>query len=356
MLEFLVKDVKLNELYILTGCLHMNSKIQFLKTLDAWIEFFDLTPNSVNDSESRACGFFRQPEEKDLKTLVRSLLPPILLDFTRSFRRKISINIFGLRPHYSATVYTEFPNLETGQEDVWESKNWIGHVKNSILQNNLNELSIHKIAVVNSCRILSGLTDCQKIHVVDFGGGNGMLVDPLLGQLSDINIEVQMSIIDSPQNVELGRITFSDKKNVNFYDYSNTNITDIVKKYDAEGYATILNMSSVLQYIPNYREFLTFLVEKATPILVCITRFPRCDNATSDAYAIQNVTTPLGFCGRTVVNLFAKNSLRDHMKLLGYSLVVEERNQSQINYFDKCSDKKYRKMTMLACTFIRDRI
>ena len=122
-----------------------------------------------------------------------------------------------------------------------------------------------------------------------------------------------------------------------------------------ENVATILNISSVIQYIPNYKEFLSNLLEQTQPLVVTITRFPRCENANADAFAVQNVTTPLGFCGSTIVNLFVKDSLTDCMRHLGYDALFEDFNEiNDTVYFDKCDDEQYRYMTLVAYTFVKN--
>jgi len=100
---------------------------------------------------------------------------------------------------------------------------------------------------------------------------------------------------------------------------------------------------------------LTNLLEQTQPLFVTITRFPRCENVNIDAFAVQNVTTPLGFCGSTIVNLFGKDSLTDCMQNLGYNTLFEDFNEiNDISYFDKCDDEQYQNMTLFAYTFVKN--
>ena len=122
-----------------------------------------------------------------------------------------------------------------------------------------------------------------------------------------------MSVIDSPAIIKFGVDAFSDLTNIRFFEQESADIRSIYDRFKSENVATILNISSVLQYIPNYKEFLTNLLEQTQPLFVTISRFPRCENVNNDAFAVQNVTTTLGFCGSTVVNLFGKDSLTDYM-------------------------------------------
>jgi len=117
-----------------------------------------------------------------------------------------------------------------------------------------------------------------------------------------------------------------------------------------------LNLSSILQYIPNYKEFLKDLLKQIQPMHLIISRFPRCENVNKDAFAVQNVITPLGYCGSTIVNLFGKNSLTDCMQNLGYHLLMEDYKEiNDTNYFDKCDDEKFRNMILVAYTFVKNK-
>ena len=158
-----------------------------------------------------------------------------------------------------------------------------------------------------------------------------------------------MSVIDSPAIIKFGVDAFSDLTNIRFFEQESADIRSIYDRFKSENVATILNISSVLQYIPNYKEFLTNLLEQTQPLFVTISRFPRCENVNNDAFAVQNVTTTLGFCGSTVVNLFGKDSLTDYMQDVGYNMLFEDFNEiNDTAYFDKCDDEQYRNMTLVA--------
>jgi putative methyltransferase (TIGR04325 family) len=285
-----------------------------------------------------------------MKKIFKILLPPVLFGLIRYIYRKIHT----IPPEYSSEISFTIPSLSKKLDNVWESKNWINYVKKS-LKESLTEIPcIHKLAVINACKIVSRMTDYKKIHVIDFGGGCGVLVNPLLSSLQNEKIELMISVIDSKTNIKLGNDNFKNKKNVNFFDQDNVEVKNIVDSYKSTQTVTILNLSGVLQYISKYEKFLESLLIKKNPMFVCITRFPVCENAYTDAFTIQNITSSEGFCGSIMVNLFGKNSLTKLMDKLGYKNLFNMRDKSSMNYFDKCDDETYRKISLFSYTFLKN--
>lgn len=78
-----------------------------------------------------------------------------------------------------------------------------------------------------------------------------------------------------------------------------------------------MNVASVLQYIIPWKDFLkqSFSIHK--PNIVCITRFPNCEDASEDAFAIHNLKN----CGSYIVNLFSLKSIEKFMDNEKYELV-----------------------------------
>ena len=139
-----------------------------------------------------------------------------------------------------------------------------------------------------------------------------------------------------------------------FFDDTKTKLDDVLLQHDKDESTTILNISSTLQYIIPYSNFLESLLAKTKPEVICITRFPRCDDATNDAYGVQDITSSIGYCGSTVVNLFGRNTLIELMMKFGYYVVSEDFSfERDTDYFGSCDDINYRKMTLVAYTFIR---
>lgn len=153
----------------------------------------------------------------------------------------------------------------------------------------------------------------------------------------------------------MGQKKYADKKNIYFYDYKKISSLKFLEKNKLHNTGLILNITSVIQYIPNYKSFLKSILEEINPNIICITRFIRCENTENDAYTIQNVSTPLGFCGSTTVNLFGKSSLVDTMKDLNYQILFEDYNSKgdASNYFINIDNKKYREMTDVSYSFIK---
>ena len=121
-----------------------------------------------------------------------------------------------------------------------------------------------------------------------------------------------------------------------FFDNTKTKLDDVLLQHDKDESITILNISSALQYIIPYSNFLESLLAKTKPKVICITRFPRCDDATNDAYGVEDITSSIGYCGSTVVNLFGRNTLIELMMKFGYYVVYEDfAFEGDTDYFRK---------------------
>jgi len=288
-----------------------------------------------------------------MKKFIKSLIPPILLRFIQRIHWKIITYFYNIPPEYSAKISYQYNDFTETYDSLWDSPNWVLYERNKLKKFD-NKPNIHHKSVISICNVLNKLSGFKKIHVIDFGGGGGTLAQYLFNSPLMENIEFQVSVIDSPSIIKYGEDTFSDSTNIRFFEQESADINRI-KQFSSKNFATILNISSVIQYIPNYKEFLSNLLEQTKPLVVTITRFPRCENANADAFAVQNVTTPLGFCGSTIVNLFGKDSLTDCMRNLGYNVLFEDFNEiNDTVYFDKCDDEQYRYMTLVAYTFVKN--
>ena len=110
--------------------------------------------------------------------------------------------------------------------------------------------------------ILNKLDGLKKIHVIDFGGGSGTLVAHLLNSPLNKKFELEVSVINSPPIIKFGVDAFLDSPNVRFFEQENADIKSISDMFKLENIDTLLNVSYVLQYVPNYKEFLVTLLEK----------------------------------------------------------------------------------------------
>jgi putative methyltransferase (TIGR04325 family) len=288
-----------------------------------------------------------------MKNLLKSIIPPFLLYFFKYIRKKIKIFSY-VKPQYEPLIYHSYSEFNDNFTNLWESPNWINHVEKSLHNSFIDAPNVHKLSVINACLIANKVSNYSKIHLVDFGGGCGVIVPPLLEVIKSEKLNIDVSIIDSKSNITLGKRVFLNEENIHFFDQEDVNLIELLNRYNQKDAATILNISSTIQYIPNYKDFLNSILKKANPMFVCITRFPQCEDVSKDAFTIQNVTTPLGYCGSTIVNLFGKKSIVNVMGELNYSVLfnqVEFAGKAQ--YFEKCDNEEYRNMTMRAFTFVR---
>ena len=285
-------------------------------------------------------------------SFIKSLLPPISLPFFRVLRSRIFISFKNIKPPYRSIVSHTYDELDLKIDNVWESENWIKHVEKTLISQFQDSPNIHQSAVIKSILILSNLYKNSKISLYDFGGGCGVLAPHVEKIAKKFSLTISTNIIDSESNIKLGERYLLDFKNIQFFNHEKYNLTQIMSTSDFDS-TIILNMSSVLQYIHPYDEFLSSVLKTKKPKIVCITRFPRCEDSEIDAFAIQDITSSMGFCGSTIVNLFGKNSLIKIMNRLGFEILFEEFNSiGDTNYFVQCSDNNFKRMTMVSYTFI----
>lgn len=178
---------------------------------------------------------------------------------------------------------------------------------------------------------------------------------PHLSRLEDeLKSSFRKVVIDSTENIKLGQSLLRDIDGLKFFDNTKTKLDDVLLQYDKDESITILNISSTLQYIIPYSNFLDSLLSKTKPKVICITRFPRFDDATNDAYGVEDITTPTGYCGSTVINFFGRNTLIELMMKFGYYVAFEDFSfEGNTDFSGSCDDINYRKMSMVAYTFIR---
>ena len=252
------------------------------------------------------------------RQILKQFIPPILLTSLRIAKRFFAKE----KPPYKKLISNDYSTLQIYSSDVWNSENWINHVKNSLKLKSQRKLNIQEKTVVKSLQILS-LLNFDHTNVIDYGGGPGVLIHSLSKFAEENNFNLEISIIDNKANIVIGQKEHADKKNIQFYDFKKIESFKFLETNKSHNAGLILNISSVLQYIHNYKIFLKSILEEINPNIICITRFIRCENTEHDAYTIQNISTPLGFCGSTIVNLFGKNSLADTMKDLNYQIYLK---------------------------------
>ena len=115
-----------------------------------------------------------------MKLLIIKFIPPILLPLFKFINNKVLIYFFQKKPIYNQKIYYDYNeiNKATNGDSVWESENWINHVKNSS-KLKPKSVNIHEKAVIKSLQILS-LYNFEHINVIDYGGGYGVLIHNVL--------------------------------------------------------------------------------------------------------------------------------------------------------------------------------
>lgn len=103
-------------------------------------------------------------------------------------------------------------------------------------------------------------------------------------------LNISWIAVDSADNIAIGKEKFSMDDKITFCDSQN---------FDAHSYGTdstisILNISSTIQYIIEWEQFLEKLILDIKPTAVAITRVPTCIDAARQAYGIQHITTNIG--------------------------------------------------------------
>lgn len=289
---------------------------------------------------------------------IKSLIPPFIFEILVNLKKKVNL-VLGKKPHYSKEISFDIDMLKSTKENVWDSPNWINHVEKKLKSSYKDKTNIHQEALLETVKTIYYLTNKKIINVIDFGGGCGILIPHIRNLRNELKIKINSFIIDSETNINLGK-KFLNTENINdvkFYNQTNFSLLDVLKNFKENDNNLVLNISSVIQYIHPYKKFLSNSLKDIKPLYVCITRFPKCENAREDAFCIQNISTPLGFCGSVIVNLFEKNSLIKEMKKLDYELLSEKYNNlGDIDYFTDCDDASYKKMTMTAYVFIKKTI
>lgn len=289
---------------------------------------------------------------------IKCLIPPYLYVILINLKKKFDL-LLGKKPFYSNEISLDISKLKVSKENVWDTPNWINHVEKNLKSSYKDKSSLHQDALLEAVKTIFYLTNKKVINVIDFGGGCGILVPHLRSLSGELKIKINSFVIDSEININLGKKFLDNENNydLKFYDQKKFSLFNILENFKENDNNLILNISSVIQYIHQYKEFLSNSLKTIRPLYVCITRFPKCENASEDAFGIQNISTPLGYCGSVIVNLFEKNSLINEMKKLNYELLTEKYNYlGDTQYFTDCDDPSYKKITMTAYVFIKKTI
>ncbi len=112
-------------------------------------------------------------------------------------------------------------------------------------------------------------------------------------------------MVDNSRLIELGR---SARPAVKFVD-----CTDEETAFCEARNADILFMSSVLHYIPQWKDFLRRLIEECRPVLLYIARHYSPDALDKPVFATQKIHTPFGYAGEAVLQLSPEKCLAEQL-------------------------------------------
>ena len=181
-----------------------------------------------------------------MKKLIKSLMPPALLDIINKFRN----NKYGWHGDYSS--WKEAQEASTG----YDSDKILQTVRNSLLKVKNREAVYERDSVIfdrvqYSWALLSGLMFCSAknggaLKVLDFGGSLGSTYYQNKKFLDKFE-NVSWSIVEQKHFVDAGRVDFEDDRLKFFY-----NVDECVKSENPN----VLLLSSVMQYIERPFELL----------------------------------------------------------------------------------------------------
>ena len=159
------------------------------------------------------------------------------------------------------------------------------------------------------------------------------------------------TVVDSKTNIKEGK-KFKDSKIIEFLTFEEFNDKlRIGKKLLKE--VSIVYLSSTLQYINDWKEFLLQLLKNINPHIVAIARFPVSINAKTQGFVIQDITTPQGYCGCTKAILFKPNDIDKFMISNGYEIVYNFMGEKYDYFWDGCSDEQFKEVRAKAYIFIK---
>lgn len=284
------------------------------------------------------------------RRIIANIMPPIARDFADYILNKRMFR----KPRYSPKVYDSPEQIPLVADGVWDSANWLRHVEESLdraLKSTAVSIPQHDLGMAVS--ILAAHRPGHKISVVDIGGGGGLYYP----YISSICSEAAFNywVIDSQKNCDVGRQRLSESRNLYFLDSETEDLAAFLSNRTIqEDERLIINLSSTLQYILEWRDFLTFIAGFKADF-ICLTRFPAHSDAEQSAFAVQNIYTANGWCGSTPVVCFAEAEVVAHLRYLGYVLVSNRfAALNDTKYWDRgCSNDAYKRITLKSLVFCK---
>lgn len=240
-----------------------------------------------------------------MKKIIKSLIPPILLDIVR----KIRTNKYGWEGDY--LTWQDAKNSATG----YDTNRILEAVEYSLLKVKNGEAAYERDSVIfdeiqYSWQLLTGLMfvaaqSSGKLDVLDFGGSLGSTYYQNKKFLDKFD-DVSWSIVEQKNFVEVGKEKFEDERLKFFY-----TVDEAIKREQSN----ILLLSSVLQYIEKPYELLDDILKNNFKyILIDRTSFSKGDEKIKLQVVPPNIYTasyPCRFLNELkFVKYFEKNNFR----------------------------------------------
>ncbi len=234
-----------------------------------------------------------------LRRFLRLMTPPIITKWRQARLR----NRQALGPYAS---YEEA--LAQVKNDAFSGAVWEKHTHKKLLAspNDIRDKTLPQHQVVLAALVgqlsISDIASERPLKVVDWGGGE--LFDVITSGVSSA-AKLEYVVVDNSRLIELGRLA---RPAVKFVD-----CTDEETAFREAGNADILFMSSVLHYIPQWKDFLHRLTEECRPSLLYIARHYSPDALDEPVFATQKIYTPLGYAGEAVLQLSSEKCLAEQL-------------------------------------------
>ena len=284
------------------------------------------------------------------KKVIQGLTPPLLFDLL-IFLRNQTLYFFGKKHVYRPQVFLHSSDIKVKFPSVWESDDWVELAKDNLQRNISSEPDEQQKLLLLCINTLHYFEPKKPLNIIDFGGGLGQVVPHVRQLQTRLQNNVEITIIDGEKNIKAGKKLLGESDDLQFIDQNDVLLSNILNKAPNN---TILFMSSVLQYIQDYKQFVNFSLSDRKPKFVCITHHPLCLESDTDAFAIQDFIKDSHYFGSAIVNLFGQNSLKDLMEENGYEVFSEYYDYLDVtNYFGKCDNAQYKKIILSAYAFVR---
>lgn len=250
---------------------------------------------------------------KVIRTILRQITPPLLVDLVRRPKREQALRFVGDYPSWdeasaaAGQCYTDPGILERVRAGALKAKRGEVAFERDSVTFHTRELRWPLLACVYRAALnLPG----GKFHVLDFGGSLGSTYYQHRAELSDIS-GLQWSIVEQSHFVECGRREFED---------------DVLRFFhcvqDAARHAAIdlALFSGSVQYIPDSYEILEEVASLGVPYLL-FDRTPVSDGDL-DKITIQHVNEPI-YIAQYPHRTFAKRALLNRISSLNYKTLCE---------------------------------